>query len=307
MSRLTRRATRSLASMFAPYVSGAAGARWSYIVAEMRRTPGKVPSAQCREVVMCKVCTALARQRHGRPLKRGLGNVEVPTGTHAANRPRGWVAAASLAQPGRGALAASSGNGRPVRPDQVLGSARLQTCFWAQCPAAAGSQGRNVVETGEAGRSAVQRKRTRPAGDEGPLAKRTRTRERKAWTVDDQAEALASVVCHLEDQHELTERLTRAQTWCGPIPHGKKVSTTRRRYRSKHANEPSRSREHCVGGLGAETATRAGPLPIHVPALFPLPRGHLPGVRTAPEPWKSVSGKPASPPARLRAYVSGGA
>lgn len=145
------------------------------------------------------------------------GNVEVwrvaaPNG-HAAKRPRTRGLEAFLARPGRGKKP-----GRSRTPLNV-GSAPLRLLH-ATAEGVDGSQG--------------QRKRTCPADDEGPLGKRMRTNGTKGWTLNEQADALASVVCHLEDQHEFTERLSREQTWCVPIPHEKKVSTARNFYRAFH-------------------------------------------------------------------------
>ncbi len=93
---------------------------------------------------------------------------------------------------------------------------------------------RNAAETGKATRKLGQEKRRRHVGDEGPPGKRPRTNVRGAWTAIEQADAVASIMRHLEEQHTLSERLSREQAWCVPIPHERKVSTARDFYQAYH-------------------------------------------------------------------------
>ncbi|KJZ75814.1 hypothetical protein HIM_04638 [Hirsutella minnesotensis 3608] len=115
-----------------------------------------------------------------------------------------------------------------------LDSTRPGMCSWAEGSAVEVGKHSKPVETQEAARRTVRRKRARRRDENESPRKRARTNARKARTMGEQADDLASVMRCLENHYALKERLSNEQTWCLPVPHERKVSTSRAFYQAFH-------------------------------------------------------------------------
>ncbi|KAM4063604.1 ATP-dependent DNA helicase PIF1 [Hirsutella rhossiliensis] len=114
-----------------------------------------------------------------------------------------------------------------------------------------------------------KRKGRTPGGQAEGKCSRVRVGQKTPRRRELQAEDLASVLQHLEEEFAAGERLADEQTWCMPVPRARQVRTVQRFYRAFH-DAGTLPVSTCKVAM-AEPRHGGRPVSIRVPKL--LPRG----------------------------------